>query len=93
MALRVAVVGATGNVGHEMLNILSERLFPADEVIAVASRRSIGKTVSYGDKEIKCHDIETFDFSTVDLCLMVGGRHSRKRMGAENRPARLYRDR
>ena len=73
MALRVAVVGATGNVGQEMLNILHERLFPADEVIAIASRRSIGRTVSYGDKELKCHDIETFDFSTVDLCLMSAG--------------------
>ena len=73
MALRVAVVGATGNVGQEMLNILEERLFPADEVIAIASRRSIGRTVSYGDKELKCHDIEDFDFSKVDLCLMSAG--------------------
>ena len=73
MALRVAVVGATGNVGQEMLNILEERLFPADEVFAVASRRSIGRTVSYGDKELKCHDIENFDFSTIDLCLMSAG--------------------
>ena len=73
MALRVAVVGATGNVGQEMLNILEERLFPADEVFAIASRRSMGRTVSYGDKELKCHDIEQFDFSTVDLCLMSAG--------------------
>jgi aspartate-semialdehyde dehydrogenase len=73
MALRVAVVGATGNVGQEILNILHERLFPADEVFAIASRRSIGRRVSYGDTEIKCHDIETFDFSTVDLCLMSAG--------------------
>lgn len=73
MALRVAVVGATGNVGQEMLNILQERHFPADEVIAIASRRSIGRTVSYGDKELKCHDIEEFDFSKVDLCLMSAG--------------------
>ena len=73
MALRVAVVGATGNVGQEMLNIIAERLFPADEVFAVASRRSIGRTVSMGDKELKCHDIESFDFSTVDLCLMSAG--------------------
>ncbi len=73
MALRVAVVGATGNVGQEMLNILHERLFPADKVVAIASRRSIGRTVSYGDKELKCHDIEDFDFSTVDLCLMSAG--------------------
>lgn len=50
MGTRIAVVGATGNVGRELLNILDERLFPADEVFAVASRRSIGKEVSYGDR-------------------------------------------
>ena len=71
MALRVAVVGATGNVGQEMLNILDERLFPADEVFAVASRRSIGRSVSFGERELKCHDIEQFDFSTIDLCFMA----------------------
>ena len=73
MALRVAIVGATGNVGQEILNILDERLFPADEVIALASRASVGRRVSYGDKELKCYDIEQFDFSTVDLCLMSAG--------------------
>jgi aspartate-semialdehyde dehydrogenase len=73
MGLRVAVVGATGNVGREMLTILEERLFPADEVIALASRRSIGVEVSYGDKTLKCKDLETFDFSGVDLVLMSAG--------------------
>ena len=73
MSLRIAVVGATGNVGQEMLTILDERLFPADEVFAVASRRSVGREVSYGDKELKCHDIESFDFSRVDLVLMSAG--------------------
>lgn len=73
MGLRVAVVGATGNVGREMLTILEERLFPADEVIALASRRSIGTEVSYGDKTLKCKDLETFDFSGVDLVLMSAG--------------------
>ena len=73
MALRIAVVGATGNVGQEMMNILDERMFPADEVFAVASRRSVGREVSYGDRTLKCHDIEAFDFSTVDLCLMSAG--------------------
>jgi len=73
MGLRVAVVGATGNVGREMLAILEERLFPADEVIALASRRSIGVEVSYGDKTLKCKDLETFDFSGVDLVLMSAG--------------------
>ena len=73
MGLRVAVVGATGNVGREMLEILSERLFPADEVIAIASRRSVGMAVSYGDKTLKVKDLETFDFTGVDLVLMSAG--------------------
>ena len=73
MGLRVAVVGATGNVGREMLEILQERLFPADEVIALASRRSVGVEVSYGEKTLKCKDLETFDFSGVDLVLMSAG--------------------
>jgi aspartate-semialdehyde dehydrogenase len=73
MGLRVAVVGATGNVGREMLAILEERLFPADEVIAIASRRSVGVEVSYGDKTLKCKDLETFDFRGVDLALMSAG--------------------
>jgi len=73
MGLRVAVVGATGTVGREMLEILSERLFPADEVIALASRRSMGAEVSFGDKTLKVKDIEQFDFSGVDLVLMSAG--------------------
>lgn len=73
MGTRIAVVGATGNVGRELLNILDERLFPADEVFAVASRRSIGKEVSYGERTLKCHDLEQFDFSKVDLVLMSAG--------------------
>ncbi|MGE0740301.1 MAG: aspartate-semialdehyde dehydrogenase [Hyphomonadaceae bacterium] len=73
MGLRVAVVGATGNVGREMMNILEERLFPADEVFAIASRRSVGVEVSYGDKTLKCKDLETFDFSGIDLVLMSAG--------------------
>ncbi|QGZ93433.1 aspartate-semialdehyde dehydrogenase [Terricaulis silvestris] len=73
MGLRVAVVGATGNVGREMLTILEERLFPADEVVALASRRSVGVEVSYGDKTLKIKDLETYDFSGVDLVLMSAG--------------------
>ena len=73
MGFKVAVVGATGNVGREMLNILAERTFPADEVYAIASRRSIGVEVSYGDRTLKCHDLEQFDFSKVDFCLMSAG--------------------
>jgi aspartate-semialdehyde dehydrogenase len=73
MGLRVAVVGATGNVGREMLTILEERLFPADEVIALASRRSVGVEVSYGDRTLKIKDLESYDFSGVDLVLMSAG--------------------
>jgi len=73
MGYNVAVVGATGNVGREMLNVLAERQFPADEVFAIASRRSIGTEVSFGDKTLKCHDLEQFDFSKADFCLMSAG--------------------
>ena len=73
MGYRVAVVGATGNVGREMLNILAEREFPADEVFAIASSRSIGTEVSYGDKTLKCRDLATFDFTGIDFCLMSAG--------------------
>ncbi len=73
MGYKVAVVGATGNVGREMLNILAERGFPADEVHAIASRRSLGREVSFGDDILKCQDLEQFDFSTVDFCLMSAG--------------------
>ena len=73
MGLRVAVVGATGAVGREILTILEERLFPADEVIALASRRSVGVEVSYGEKTLKIKDIETFDFTGIDLVLMSAG--------------------
>ena len=73
MGYKVAVVGATGNVGREMLKVLDEREFPADEVYAIASRRSMGTEVSYGDKTLKCQDLEQFDFSKVDFCLMSAG--------------------
>ncbi|XSG81888.1 MAG: aspartate-semialdehyde dehydrogenase [Methyloligella sp. ZOD6] len=73
MGYKVAVVGATGNVGREMLNILAEREFPADEVYALASRRSVGVEVSFGDKRLKCQDLETFDFSGVDFALLSAG--------------------
>ena len=73
MSLRVAVVGATGNVGRELFNIMDERNFPATKVHAVASRRSLGKKCSYGDKTLLCEDLEQFDFSQVDLVLMSAG--------------------
>ena len=73
MGYKVAVVGATGNVGREMLEILAERRFPADEVVALASRRSQGVEVSYGDKTLKVKALEHYDFSDVDICLMSAG--------------------
>ncbi len=86
MGYRVAVVGATGNVGREMLNILEEVNFPVDKIHAIASRKSIGVEVSFGSQIIKCEDIAQFDFSTVDIVLMsVSGAFSREwspRIGA-----------
>jgi aspartate-semialdehyde dehydrogenase len=73
MGYKVAVIGATGNVGREMLNILAEREFPADEVFAIASRRSMGLEVSFGDGRLKCQDLEQFDFRGVDFALMSAG--------------------
>ena len=79
MGYRVAVVGATGNVGREMLNILEEVKFPVDKLHAIASRNSIGVEVSFGEKIIKCEDVEQFDFSTVDVVLMsVSGSFSKE---------------
>ena len=73
MGYNVAVVGATGNVGRQMLEILAERSFPADEVVALASRRSQGTEVSFGDRTLKVKALEHFDFSGVDICLMSAG--------------------
>ena len=73
MGFKVAVVGATGNVGREMLGILDERAFPADQVVAIASRRSVGTEVSFGDKTLKCKSLEDYDFSDTDICLMSAG--------------------
>ncbi|NBB16118.1 aspartate-semialdehyde dehydrogenase [Caulobacter sp. SLTY] len=73
MGYRVAVVGATGNVGREMFNILEELEFPVDEIHAIASRKSVGMEVSFINQTLKCKDLEQFDFSTVDLVLMSAG--------------------
>ena len=75
MGYRVAVVGATGNVGREMLAILAERSFPIDEVAAVASSRSQGSEVELGDtgKMLKCQNIEHFDFAGWDIALFAAG--------------------
>jgi aspartate-semialdehyde dehydrogenase (peptidoglycan organisms) len=78
MGYKVAVVGATGNVGREMLSILAERGFPADEVIAVASRRSQGREVSFGDKTLKVQALDFVDFSQIDICLMSAGGEASK---------------
>ena len=73
MGYKVAVVGATGNVGHEILKILDERNFPADEVVALASARSVGREVSYGDKDLKVQDLAKFDFTGTDIVLSSPG--------------------
>ncbi len=73
MGYRVAVVGATGSVGREMLLILEEVKFPVDEIFAVASRKSTGIEVSFGEKTLKCQALEQFDFSKVDIVLMSAG--------------------
>ena len=73
MGFKIAVAGATGNVGREMLNILEERGFPADEVVALASRRSQGTEVSYGDRTLKVRALESYDFSDTDICVMSAG--------------------
>ncbi|MEJ0011123.1 MAG: aspartate-semialdehyde dehydrogenase [Bauldia sp.] len=73
MGFKVAVVGATGNVGREMLATLDERGFPADEVVALASRRSQGTEVSYGDSVLKVKTLDNYDFSDTDIALMSAG--------------------
>jgi aspartate-semialdehyde dehydrogenase len=87
MGYKVAVAGATGNVGREMLSVLEERGFPADEVVALASRRSQGTEVSFGDRILKVKTLDNYDFSDTDICLMsAGGAVSREwspRIGAQ----------
>ena len=78
MGYKVAVVGATGNVGREMLNILAERQFPVDEIVALASRRSIGTEVSFGDTTLKTKDLDTFDFAGWDIALFAIGSDATK---------------
>jgi len=74
MGYKVAIVGATGNVGREMLQIMAERNFPADEVVALASRRSVGREVSYGeDQVLPIQDLDTFDFTGTDIVLSSAG--------------------
>ncbi len=79
MGYRVVVAGATGNVGREMLNILAEREFPVDELAALASRRSLGTEVSFGDKTLKTKDLDTFDFTGWDIALFAIGSDATKK--------------
>src|SRR6056297_2721093 len=78
MGYKVAIAGATGNVGREMLNILAERQFPVDEIAALASRRSLGTEVSFGDKTLKTQDLDTFDFTGWDIALFAIGSDATK---------------
>jgi len=79
MGYKVVVVGATGNVGREMLNILAERQFPVDEIVALASRRSLGSECSFGDKTLKAKDLDTFDFTGWDIALFAVGSDATKK--------------
>ena len=79
MGYRVVVAGATGNVGREMLNILAERQFPVDEIVALASRRSLGTEVSFGDTTLKTEDLDTFDFKGYDIALFAIGSDATKK--------------
>ena len=78
MGYRIVVVGATGNVGHEMLNILAEREFPVDEIAVLASRRSLGTEVSFGERTLKTGDLDTFDFAGWDIALFAVGSEATK---------------
>ena len=78
MSYKVVVVGATGNVGREMLNILAEREFPISEIAVLASRKSIGTEVSFGDKTLKTRDLATFDFTGWDIALFAVGSDATK---------------
>ena len=83
MGYKVAVSGATGNVGREMLNILSERNFPVDEVVALASSRSVGREISFGEDDIlTVQELATFDFTGTDIVLSSPG----ARVSAEHSP-------
>ncbi|MEX0971478.1 MAG: aspartate-semialdehyde dehydrogenase [Paracoccaceae bacterium] len=79
MGYNIVVVGATGNVGREMLNILAEREFPVDKIAAVASRRSLGTECSFGDKTLKCVDLDGFDFAGWDMALFAIGSEATKK--------------
>ena len=79
MGYKVVVVGATGNVGREMLNILDERQFPVDEITALASRRSLGTEITFGDTTLKTKDLDTFDFTGWDIAFFAVGSDATKK--------------
>ncbi len=79
MGYRIAVVGATGNVGREMLNILAEREFPVDEIVALASRKSLGTDCSFGEKTLRTLDLDTFDFAGWDIAFFAIGSDATKK--------------
>ena len=78
MGYKIVVAGATGNVGREMLNILAEREFPVDEIVALASRKSLGTEISFGDRTLKTKDLDTFDFTGWDIALFAVGSDAAK---------------
>ena len=78
MGYNIVIVGATGNVGREMLNILSEREFPVDKIAVLASRKSIGTEITFSDNILKTQDLETFDFSSWDIALFAIGSEATK---------------
>lgn len=73
MGYKIAIVGATGNVGQEVLRILDERKFPIDELVALASARSVGKEVSFGERNVKVQNLATFDFKGTDIVFSAAG--------------------
>ena len=93
MGYRVAVVGATGNVGREMLNILAEREFPVDEIVALASRKSLGTECSFGDRTLKTLDLDGFDFKGWDIALFAIGSDATQEVRADRREGRVRGDR
>jgi len=78
LGYRIVVVGATGNVGREILNILDERKFPIEEIAVLASRRSLGTEVSFGERNLKTGDLDTFDFTGWDIALFAVGSEATK---------------
>jgi aspartate-semialdehyde dehydrogenase len=82
MSYNVAIVGATGAVGREMIKTLAEREFPVDKVFALASKNSVGKEISYGEDDIlTVQSVDTFDFANADIALFSAGSELAKQLG------------